>query len=163
MPPAINPSTGYLHETLQSSEQIHAIGRIHWAAIIPSFIMAAISFAILWALLDLLTVLNHYPASAVVLVLPVFISISGLLQRETTEAGITNQRVLLKTGLLARRIDEISLGRIESTSIRQGLFGRLFGYGTLVVKGTGGQGLTIRGLQDPLAFREVLQQLGMKG
>jgi len=52
---------------------------------------------------------------------------------------ITNKRIVIKHGLLARRSYEMLLNKIESINVDQSLTDRLlWGAGTLVITGTGG-------------------------
>jgi hypothetical protein len=51
---------------------------------------------------------------------------------------LTSRRVIIKVGLISRRTIEMNLERIESIGVDQGIFGRIFGYGTITMIGTGG-------------------------
>jgi len=62
----------------------------------------------------------------------------GLLKRSVTEMAVTNKRVIVKTGLAERRTTEILLSRIESVVVDEPAMGRILGYGTVIVRGTGG-------------------------
>lgn len=53
---------------------------------------------------------------------------------------------------------ETLLVKIEGIQVAQGLLGRLFGYGTIVVSGTGGSKSQFRKIADPLEFRRQVQQ-----
>ena len=55
--------------------------------------------------------------------------------RGTTELAVTDQRVIYKTGLLARHTLEMNRARVESVTVDQTMLGRLFGYGTVIVRG----------------------------
>jgi uncharacterized membrane protein YdbT with pleckstrin-like domain len=65
--------------------------------------------------------------------------------------------VLQKTGVVSRRSLDIPLAKVESVDLRQGVLGRLLGYGTLVIGGTGGTRQRFRNVYDPHAFRLYLQ------
>ena len=84
--------------------------------------------------------------------------ISPLIQRATSEFAITNKRVIIKVGLISRRTLEMNLSKIESVNVNQGIFGRLLGYGTIVVVGTGGTKEPFAGIADPMAFRKKFQE-----
>ena len=52
---------------------------------------------------------------------------------------VTNKRVIVRHGFIARRSYDMLLKKIESVGVNQGLLERLFwGSGTLVITGTGG-------------------------
>lgn len=71
----------------------------------------------------------------------------------STELAITDKRVIAKFGFIRRRTVEINIGRIESIQVHQGIFGRIFNYGSLVVSGAGNPQAPIPGISFPLQFR----------
>ncbi len=71
----------------------------------------------------------------------------------TTDAALTRRRMIHTTGLVSRQVTEIGLNRIESVQIRQGIIGRLCGYGDLIVSGTGIGNIVIGGVADPMTTR----------
>src|SRR6266849_2983150 len=81
----------------------------------------------------------------------------GFIKRKTTEMAVTNKRVIVKTGLVDRRTTEILLSRIESVVVDEPALGRIFGYGTVTVRGTGGTPEVFEKIQHPLKFREQVQ------
>jgi uncharacterized membrane protein YdbT with pleckstrin-like domain len=81
----------------------------------------------------------------------------GLLKRSVTEMAVTNKRVIVKTGLTERRTTEILLSRIESVVVDEPAIGRILGYGTVIVRGTGGTPEIFEKIQHPLKFREQVQ------
>jgi len=85
--------------------------------------------------------------------------LSPLIDTLTSEFAITNQRVIIKTGLFARYTMEMNLNRIESTHVEQGIIGRIFGYGTIQLIGTGGNTETFQWIPKPLSFRRKILEL----
>lgn len=73
----------------------------------------------------------------------------------TTELAITNKRVIAKFGFIRRTTIEINLPRIESIQVKQGLLGRLFDYGSIIVSGAGNPQAPIPSVSNPLAFRKA--------
>lgn len=71
----------------------------------------------------------------------------------TTELAITNKRVIAKFGLISRSTIEINLQRIESIQVHQGILGRIFNFGSIVVSGAGNPQAPIPGISNPLQFR----------
>ena len=56
----------------------------------------------------------------------------------TTELALTNKRVIAKSGIIRRNvIDVVSNTKVEGVSYNQGIIGRIFGYGSVLVRGTG--------------------------
>jgi len=85
--------------------------------------------------------------------------IAPLIAFSTSEFAITNKRVIIKVGLISRRTLEMNLNKIESVNVNQGILGRLLGYGTIVVVGTGGTKESFAAISDPLTFRKKFQEL----
>ncbi|HKV61075.1 MAG TPA: PH domain-containing protein [Candidatus Acidoferrum sp.] len=82
----------------------------------------------------------------------------GLLKRNATEMAVTNKRVIAKTGVANRRSIEILLSRIESVVVDEPAMGRILGYGTVIVRGTGGTPEIFEKIYHPLDFREQVQR-----
>lgn len=72
---------------------------------------------------------------------------------------IKKRQVILRTGMLVRQTIDIPLAKIETIDIRQSLFGSIFGYGTLIITGTGGTRHMIDYLDKPLTCRRYIEQL----
>lgn len=95
-----------------------------------------------------------------VLLLPVFfigavLLVSAYVRYKTTELAITSRRVIVKTGLIRRNTVEININKVESIMVDQGLFGRLFDFGTLVISGAGNPQAPVVGVSAPMAFRKA--------
>jgi uncharacterized membrane protein YdbT with pleckstrin-like domain len=92
-----------------------------------------------------------------ILLLPVVIGLAILIWvfiiYKTTEIAITNKRIIAKFGFISRSTTEINLPKVESLQVDQGVMGRMFDYGTIVVAGAGTPNLRIPGVADPLRFR----------
>jgi uncharacterized membrane protein YdbT with pleckstrin-like domain len=82
----------------------------------------------------------------------------GILKRNATEMAVTNKRVIVKSGLADRRTIELLLPRIESIAVEEPALGRILGYGTVIVRGTGGTPEVFPQIARPLEFREQVQR-----
>ena len=71
---------------------------------------------------------------------------------------VTDQRVLIKVGWIQRRSLETLLAKIEGIVVEQGLAGRVLGYGTIIVTGTGGTHERFDMIADPMQFRKHVQE-----
>jgi len=94
---------------------------------------------------------------ACVVVAAIFFGI-GFVRRSATEMAVTYKRVIVKSGLANRRTIELLLSRIESIAIEEPALGRLLGYGTVIVRGTGGTPEVFPQIARPLEFREQVQR-----
>ena len=96
--------------------------------------------------------------AAVCLIAAIVAIIAGAARRNATEMAVTNHRVVIKVGLASRRTIEMMLAKIESIEVKESALGRMLGYGTIVVIGTGGTPEPFAGLAHPLEFRSAVQQ-----
>jgi len=85
--------------------------------------------------------------------------IAPLIDRKTDEFVITNKRVIIKIGLISRKTLELNLSKIESVNVVQSIFGRILGYGSIVLVGTGGTKEVFFNIRNPLMFRKKFQEL----
>jgi len=82
----------------------------------------------------------------------------GIAKRNATEMAVTNKRVLIKTGLASRRTLDLMLSRVESIGVEETVAGRMLGFGTVIVRGTGGTPETFVMIAHPQEFRRAVQE-----
>ena len=82
----------------------------------------------------------------------------GIAKRNATEMAVTNKRVLIKTGMASRRTLDVILTRVESIGVEETVPGRMLGYGTVIVRGTGGTPETFVMIAHPQEFRRAVQE-----
>lgn len=85
--------------------------------------------------------------------------ISPIIDQWTSEFAITNKRVIIKTGLIARKTLEMNLSKIESVNVNQSILGRILGFGDLIIIGTGGTKESFKMIKKPLSFRKRFQEI----
>lgn len=98
-----------------------------------------------------------------VLTIPLFglgiiIILSAVFTYISTELAVTNKRVVAKTGLIRRSTIELNLSKIESIQVHQGIFGRIFNYGSLIVSGAGNPQAPIPSIANPMNFRRLAME-----
>jgi hypothetical protein len=81
----------------------------------------------------------------------------GMVRRNATEMAVTNHRVVIKTGLIGRKTIEMLLNKVESIEVSETALGRMLGYGTIVIIGTGGTSDPFHKMAHPLEFRSQVQ------
>jgi len=87
----------------------------------------------------------------------------GLAKRNATEMAVTNRRVLIKTGMGSRRTLDMMLSRVESIGVDETFWGRMLGFGSVVVRGTGGTPESFVMIAHPQEFRRnVQEQIGAR-
>lgn len=98
----------YISRNLGKDEQVVLQAKVHWACLIPSIIL-----------------------SFVVIGIPGLIS--KLIKMATTELGFTNKNFIGKVGLINTKVLNSPLNKINNVSVESGLWGKIFGYGTVHV------------------------------
>jgi uncharacterized membrane protein YdbT with pleckstrin-like domain len=87
----------------------------------------------------------------------IVIFISMMIRKWTTEIGVTSHRFVEKKGLFSLRSNEIALPNIEGVKVNQSFLGRIFGYGTVRIEGTGVDAVTTPNIADPVGFVRAIQ------
>ncbi len=87
------------------------------------------------------------------------LTIAPLIDKYTDEFAITNKRVIIKTGLISRKTFEMNHSKIESVNVDQSIIGRILGYGTIRIVGSGGTKEVFPNIRKPLQFRKKFQEL----
>lgn len=90
-------------------------------------------------------------------VVGLFVFANMMIVKATTEIAVTTHRLIYKKGLIARRVGELAIDRIEGVSVAQGILGRIFGYGRLSVRGMGVGEVVLPPIEAPLEFRRAIQ------
>jgi uncharacterized membrane protein YdbT with pleckstrin-like domain len=87
------------------------------------------------------------------------LTLTAWFDRWFSEFVITNRRIIIKTGFIARNTFEMNLSKIESVNVDQSVMGRIFNYGSMTIIGSGGTRETFHKISRPLAFRKAFQEL----
>jgi membrane protein YdbS with pleckstrin-like domain len=141
-------------ETVVYATRLHPI--IYWRAILL-LIFAIILAAAAWYKLDDQNLALAFGAVAALVALVALLSaLRAFMRRASTELAVTDQRVIYKTGVLARHTLEMNRAKVESVTVDQTLLGRIFGHGTVTVRGIGSAFEPIPNISDPLTFRNYL-------
>lgn len=88
----------------------------------------------------------------------IMVFINFMIVKATTEIAITNTRLIYKRGLIARTVGEINIDRIEGVSVMQGICGRIFGYGRLVIRGMGVGEIFLPPVEDPVGIQKKIYE-----
>jgi uncharacterized membrane protein YdbT with pleckstrin-like domain len=155
----------YIDESLTPGEVVLYRTRLHWTVLfwplLVALFFAAGAFGALIAAVSM-----SGTAGSVVLaivgglcaVIAVSALAAGLIRRSSTEMAVTNRRVLMKSGIISRKTVELMLSKVESIGINQNMLGRLVGYGSVIVRGSGGTYELFDQVARPLEFRRQVQQ-----
>jgi len=77
---------------------------------------------------------------------------------KSTELAVTNKRAVAKFGFISRQTIEINLTKIETIQVSQGLLGRMFDFGSLIISGAGNPQEPIPGIGQPMEFRRAVME-----
>jgi uncharacterized membrane protein YdbT with pleckstrin-like domain len=87
------------------------------------------------------------------------LTIYAWFKRWLSEFAITNRRIVIKEGFIARRTFEMNLSKIETVNVDQTVMGRILNFGSITIIGTGGTKETFHNIARPMAFRQAFQEL----
>jgi uncharacterized membrane protein YdbT with pleckstrin-like domain len=82
----------------------------------------------------------------------------AFIRYQTTELAFTNKRVIAKFGFISRQTIELNITKVESIQVGQGVLGRIFNYGTLIISGAGNPQAPIPGISNPMGFRRAFME-----
>ena len=139
----------YTESHLLPGETVKYRGRLHWLPFLPAYLLAAFFIAV--TIVGLAMETWWLAIVGLVAAIPTFVWI--YITKTTSEFCVTNKRVVIKVGFIERRTVETMLGKVETIGVEQGMVGRIFDFGTILVVGTGGTQEPFHNISDPLEFR----------
>ena len=155
----------YVRRNLADGESVFYEGQVHWVVFLRPAALALLAIIVLVAgqvlrVGDQWIVVMLAPwapwAALVLAVLAIVALARAAIARWTTEIAITDRRVIAKSGWISRDTSEIHIDRVEGARVDQTVLGRILGYGTVMVTGTGAGTAPMPQIADPLAFRAAL-------
>ena len=157
----------YVERHLIAGEEVVFQTKHHWIVMLGTLLlgvlldaagMVAIAYVLNRPVLDPGTRNTGMIGAALAITIGSVFIIWGVLKRNATEMVVTNKRVIVKTGIVTRRTFEMLLSRIESIGIEEPAWGRILGYGTVILRGVGGTPDEFDLIAKPLAFRSYVQE-----
>jgi uncharacterized membrane protein YdbT with pleckstrin-like domain len=146
----------YVEQVLQPDEKVIYATSLHWLVYLRAILLLIVAGACL-------IVSGMFPEPGLKLGLTFVAALFGLIallsglgafiRRSTTELAVTDRRVIYKTGIFQRHSMEMNTSKVETVGVNQSILGRILGYGTVMVRGTGGSFEPIPFIGDPLTFR----------
>jgi len=127
----------YLDESLAPGETIVARFDLHWTA--------------KWRLIVYL--LLAIPTLGLALLAAIY----EWVRLRSIEMGVTNRRVVRKTGIVSRETAELRLASIETIDLRQTTWGRVLGYGDVVLTGRGESAMVFTRLAAPIEAKRAIE------
>lgn len=175
----------YIRQSLSEEEELIHVAEFHWMYNIQAIFNAI--FGTIFSVLIIVFAIKYQPAmfGAIpdhlgyvdqvralhpgIKILAFFVFIMGLLKfaqmmiiKATTEIGVTDIRLVYKRGLVARAVGEINIDRVEGVNVLQGILGRLFGYGRVMVRGMGVGEVVLPPIAQPIRFKKAIEKARTK-
>ena len=129
---------GYIEDTISDDEKIVYVVQFHWIYTFIAFL---------------------YLIFLGLLLIGIFIFIKMMINKWTTERALTNTRYIQKIGWIARNTEEIGISKIEEVDLQQSILGRILGYGSISISGTGSGHILLKDIDAPLLFQKNLNDL----
>jgi membrane protein YdbS with pleckstrin-like domain len=144
----------YVSKNLLNGETVAYRTKLHWKLFLAPILISALILMplTLFALRSQSKWLALIPLALIVAVF-----FPAYLRRVSSEFAVTNKRVIMKVGVLTTRSFELLLPKVEGIAVNQGVFGKVFDYGDIVVTGSGGTQEPFTDIQGPLQFRHAVQ------
>ena len=137
----------YVESNLMSEEHVVYTAKVHWCVFIPGLVFLA-----LWLMQVAAVGIQDNPMVFIFFYVAGFFLVRAQLTRMTTELAVTTKRVITKFGVIRHHSIELNLSKVESFEVVQGIFGRMFGCGTIIVNGSGGVRTSIKNIAGAVNF-----------
>ena len=129
---------GYVQDTIGNNEKIIYTVKFHWLYTLIAFLN------LLFLGVLIIGIINFFKM---------------MINKWTTERVLTDLRYIQKTGWIKRDTEEIRISKIEEIDLKQSILGRILGYGSINISGTGSGKITLELIDDPLVFQKNLNNL----
>lgn len=142
----------YIEKNLMNGESILYRGKLHWVVFL---------WPIIWFIVAIIFFSSGGDAAAagsLFILIAIATGIASFINFKTSEFGVTNKRVIVKVGFIRRNSLEVLLTKVESIQVNQGILGRILGFGSITVSGTGGTKDPFHKIDAPLEFRKKTQE-----
>jgi len=145
---------------LNDNEQVVLDLRPHWSTLFkPAVVLVlAVALTVVWAVADITALFFIF---LVVTVVALVYFVIRYLRWTTTNFVVTTDRLVYRSGVLAKHGKEIPLERVNDISFHQTVFKRMLGGGDLVIESAGERGQeTFANIPHPAAAQnEIYRQM----
>jgi uncharacterized membrane protein YdbT with pleckstrin-like domain len=145
---------GYVEKIIQPGEDVIRIGQMHWIVYLPG--TALLFLALIVVVFTPNGNLIFLASAGLIAIVGAMHLLGSWFEKWTTEIAVTNKRVIQKRGFIRRDTAEMNMDKVESVIVNQSLLGRLLGYGSIVIRGTGAGIEGLHHIDDPLSLRSAI-------
>jgi uncharacterized membrane protein YdbT with pleckstrin-like domain len=144
---------------LHQDEHVIFDGHPSWRGTL-SFYVKGVLLAVVPALVALLAGVSTAGAVGIFVAAVALVILVGLLWRMTTTYTITNQRLTIRRGVLARHLQQTRVERVQNVNVDQSLVDRLMRVGQVDfdTAGTDDSDFTFRGVASPDAVVRAVDE-----
>ncbi|HZA99216.1 MAG TPA: PH domain-containing protein [Gemmatimonadales bacterium] len=145
----------YLDDHLLDGERIVYRAHLHWTIFGTAIVVVLLGIAL--GIVLYVYEPAYWYLGAILAGIGLLLAIGPLIRYTGSEFAVTNKRVLSKTGFIQRESDETLLSKVEAISVDQGILGRMLGFGTVIITGSGGTEDAFPRISRPLELRRQIQ------
>jgi uncharacterized membrane protein YdbT with pleckstrin-like domain len=144
---------------LQSGERVIYRGHPSWRAIIGFYLKGALVGAAAGVLAGLIDSSTSLGILVFVVVLAITILV-GFIKRVATVYTITDRRLNIKVGIIARKVQETRLQRVQNVNFNQGVYERIMQIGDVefTTAGTDESNFVFAGVAQPEQVVQNVEQ-----
>jgi uncharacterized membrane protein YdbT with pleckstrin-like domain len=134
---------------LHPGEEIVFEGHPSWRGVLSFYVYGVVGAVVVAIVVGLLA--GSVIGSIVAVAGIVAVVLGGLLKRIATHYVVTTQRLRIRRGILARRVQQTRIDRVQNVNTRQRLIDRVLRVGTVDfdTAGTDDSDFTFRGIANP--------------
>jgi uncharacterized membrane protein YdbT with pleckstrin-like domain len=140
----------YINNHLMKNEQVIIKESLHWVVFWWPILFATIAAVLL--------VRGYLHPALALLAISALAALQPWMVYATTEFAVTDQRVVVKKGLVGVDLKEVLLAKVESVQVDQGFWGSILGFGSITLTGTGGTHDPIKLVPNPMVFEKRIQE-----
>lgn len=140
---------------LIANEKVHYVGRVSlWTQ--TYWVLAGLVMIVVFAFWMPMVLANRMAfMDKIGIGVGLLIWIAAYFRYLSIKIVLTNKRVIVKSGILVRRTNELNIHKTESLQVEQSIAGQMFNYGSVIVSGTGGDHALIHSISNPQKLRRA--------
>jgi len=135
---------------LTDNEEVVLNARIHWFVLVFPAILLFLAFIIGGAF--------HWLVGVMILVVAIYPAYNAVIHYWMTHLFITNKKVMYRNGFLSRDWVQLRLTRIENAHLEEPIVGRMLGYSTVMVSGTGAGKISVPYVEGGDQYTKLLEK-----
>jgi len=132
---------------LLPDEQIVYKATLHWTIFWQCWLII---------LIGIVSLIFQPIVGGLIIFVGLLVGLRKFIEYKTSEFAVTTKRVIIKVGVFRRRTLELLLRQVEAISVEQSVLGRMLGYGSVTLTGTGGVREVFHNISSPLEFRRQI-------